>query len=64
MKNCDELRQELALTFEKLKAGEIKPGAWNTEEIILAPAKPDQVDYVTIKPSAPRVVLRTSPERK
>ena len=26
MKNCDELRQELALTFEKLKAGEIKPG--------------------------------------
>lgn len=45
-------------------SGEIKPGAWNTEEIILAPAKPDQVDYVTIKPSAPRVVLRTSPERK
>lgn len=26
MKNCDELGQELALTFEKLKAGEIKPG--------------------------------------
>ena len=25
MKNCDELRIELALTFEKLKAGEIKP---------------------------------------
>ena len=26
MKNCDELRIELALIFEKLKAGEIKPG--------------------------------------
>ena len=25
MKNCDELRTELALTFEKLKAGEM-PG--------------------------------------
>ncbi|MNY36791.1 hypothetical protein D3C86_1713000 [compost metagenome] len=45
-------------------AGDIKPGVWNTEEIVLAPAKPDQVDYVSIKPSAPRVVLRTTPERK
>ena len=25
MQNCDELRAELALTFAKLKAGEIKP---------------------------------------
>ena len=26
MKNCDALRAELALVFERLKAGEIKPG--------------------------------------
>lgn len=45
-------------------AGDIKPGAWNTEEIVLAPAKPEQVDYVSIKPSAPRVILRSPPERK
>ena len=44
--------------------GEIKPGMWNTEEIVLAPAKPDQIDYLTIKPSAPSVILRTSAERK
>lgn len=44
--------------------GEIKPGMWNTEEIVLAPAKPDQIDYLTIKPSAPSVILRTPAERK
>lgn len=44
--------------------GEIKPGMWNTEEIVLAPAKPDQIDYLTITPSAPRVILRTPTERK
>ncbi|MGE8452646.1 MAG: DUF3251 domain-containing protein [Pseudomonadales bacterium] len=44
--------------------GDIKPGAWNTEEIVLAPAKSDQVDFISIKPSAPRVVLRSPSERK
>lgn len=54
-------------TFQKKEisiAGDIKPGLWNTEEIVLAPAKPDQLDYLSIKPSASTVVLRTTPERK
>lgn len=60
-KNYDpNTRQTKEITI----SGEIKPGMWNTEEIVLAPAKPDQIDYVTIKPSAPRVILRTSTERK
>ncbi len=56
-----------ASTYQKKEisiSSDIKPGMWNTEEIVLAPAKPDQVDYVSIKPSAPSVVLRSSPDRK
>lgn len=56
-----------ASTYQKKDisiSSDIKPGMWNTEEIVLAPAKPDQVDYVSIKPSAPSVILRTAQERK
>lgn len=56
-----------ASTYQKKEISipsDIKPGMWNTEEIVLAPAKPDQVDYLSIKPSAPSVVLRTSTDRK
>lgn len=54
-------------TYQKKEistVGDIKPGLWNTEEIVLAPAKPDQLDYLSITPSASTVVLRSPPERK
>ena len=57
MKNCDELRTELALTFEKLKAGEIKPGEAaelaNLAGKMIGSAKV-QVEYYALRKESPR----------
>ncbi len=58
MKNCDELRQELALTFERLKAGEIKPGEAaelaNLAGKMISSAKV-QVGYYAMRKEQPRI---------
>ena len=58
MKNCDELRQELALTFERLKAGEIKPGEAaelaNLAGKMISSAKV-QVEYYALRKEQPRI---------
>ena len=58
MKNCDELRKELALTFEKLKAGEIKPGEAaelaNLAGKMISSAKV-QVEYYALRKETPRI---------
>ena len=58
MKNCDELRQELALTFEKLNAGEIKPGEAaelaNLAGKMIGSAKV-QVEYYALRKESPRI---------
>lgn len=60
MKNCDELRQELALIFEKLKAGEIKPGEAaelaNLAGKMIGSAKV-QVEYYAMRNEAPTIVF-------
>ena len=64
MKNCDELRQELALTFEKLKAGEIKPGEAaelaNLAGKMISSAKV-QVGYYAMRKEAPTIGFLQSP---
>lgn len=58
MKNCDELRAELAMTFERLKAGEIKPGEAaelaNLAGKMIASAKV-QVEYFALRKESPRI---------
>lgn len=65
MKNCDELRQELALTFEKLKAGEIKPGEAaelaNLAGKMIGSAKV-QVEYYALRKESPRIEWLESPD--
>lgn len=60
MKNCDELRQELALTFEKLKAGEIKPGEAaelaNLAGKMINSAKV-QVEYYALRKEPPTIAF-------
>ena len=60
MKNCDELRQELALTFEKLKAGEIKPGEAaelaNLAGKMINSAKV-QVEYYAMRKEVPTIAF-------
>ena len=60
MKNCDELRQELALTFEKLKAGEIKPGEAaelaNLAGKMISSAKV-QVEYYAMRKETPTIAF-------
>ena len=60
MKNCDELRTELALTFEKLKAGEIKPNEAaelaNLAGKMIASAKV-QVEYFVLRKESPRIAF-------
>lgn len=60
MKNCDELRQELALTFEKLKAGEIKTGEAaelaNLAGKMINSAKV-QVEYYAMRKEAPTIAF-------
>ena len=64
MKNCDELRQELALTFERLKAGEIKPGEAaelaNLAGKMISSAKV-QVEYYAMRKEAPTIGFLQSP---
>ena len=58
MKNCDELRKELAATFEKLKSGEIKPSEAaelaNLAGKMIGSAKV-QVEYFALRKEAPRI---------
>ena len=58
MKNCDELRKELAATFEKLKSGEIKPSEAaelaNIAGKMIGSAKV-QVEYFALRKEAPRI---------
>ena len=67
MKNCDELRQELALTFERLKAGEIKPGEAaelaNIAGKMIGSAKV-QVEYYTLRKEAPTIAFLETPNAK
>lgn len=64
MKNCDELRAELALTFEKLEAGEIKPGEAaelaNLAGKMIGSAKV-QVEYYALRKESPRIAWLDSP---
>jgi len=64
MKNCDELRQELALIFEKLKAGEIKPGEAaelaNLAGKMIGSAKV-QVEYYAMRNEAPTIAFLEAP---
>ena len=58
MKNCDELRDELALVFERLKAGAIKPGEAaemaNIAGKMINSAKA-QIEYYALRKEAPRI---------
>ena len=67
MKNCDELRTELALTFKKLKAGEIKPGEAaelaNLAGKMIGSAKV-QVEYYALRKESPRIEWLESPNAK
>lgn len=58
MKNCDELRNELAIVFERLKAGEIKPGEAaemaNIAGKMINSAKA-QIEYYTLRKESPRI---------
>lgn len=68
MKNCDELRVELALTFARLKAGEIKPGEAsemaNLAGKMIGSAKV-QIEYYALRKESPRIAfLETATECK
>lgn len=58
MKNCDALRDELATVFERLKAGEIKPGEAaemaNIAGKMINSAKA-QIEYYALRKEAPRI---------
>jgi len=58
MKNCDELRKELASTFEKLKSGEINPSEAaelaNIAGKMIGSAKV-QVEYYALRKESPRI---------
>lgn len=58
MKNCDELRQELAQTFAALKAGEIKASEAaelaNLAGKMIGSAKV-QVEYYALRKESPRI---------
>jgi len=60
MKNCDELRAELAMTFERLKSGEIKPGEAaelaNLAGKMIGSAKV-QVEYYALRKEAPTIAF-------
>lgn len=67
MKNCDELRAELAMTFERLKSGEIKPGEAaelaNLAGKMIGSAKV-QVEYYALRKESPRIEWLESPNAK
>ena len=58
MKNCEELRNELAVVFERLKAGEIKPGEAaemaNIAGKMINSAKA-QIEYYALRKESPRI---------
>lgn len=58
MKNCDELRDELSIVFERLKAGEIKPGEAaemaNIAGKMINSAKA-QIEYYALRKESPRI---------
>lgn len=58
MKNCDELRKQLALTFAQLKAGAIKPveaaELANIAGKMIGSAKV-QVEYYALRKEAPKI---------
>jgi len=64
MKNCDELRKELAQTFAQLKAGEIKPSEAaelaNLAGKMIGSAKV-QVEYYALRKEQPRIEWLESP---
>ena len=64
MKNCDELRKELAQTFAQLKAGEIKPSEAaelaNLAGKMIGSAKV-QVEYYALRKEQPRIDWLESP---
>ena len=64
MKNCDELRTELANTFAQLKAGTIKPGEAaelaNLAGKMIGSAKV-QVEYYTLRKEAPTIAFLETP---
>jgi len=67
MKNCDELRTELANTFAQLKAGTIKPGEAaelaNLAGKMIGSAKV-QVEYYTLRKEAPTIAFLETPGAK
>lgn len=58
MKNCDALRNELAIVFERLKAGEIKPGEAaemaNIAGKMINSAKA-QIEYYALRKEVPNI---------
>ena len=64
MNNCDELRAELAQTFARLKAGEIKPSEAaelaNLAGKMIGSAKV-QVEYYALRKESPRIDWLESP---
>ena len=64
MKNCDELRTELANTFAQLKAGTIKPGEAaelaNLAGKMIGSAKV-QVEYYALRKEAPTIAFLETP---
>jgi len=64
MKNCDELRDELAAVFSKLQAGEIKPGEAaelaNLAGKMISSAKV-QVEYYALRKEAPSIKFLGTP---
>lgn len=58
LKNCDELRNELSIVFERLKAGEIKPGEAaemaNIAGKMINSAKA-QIEYYAMRKETPRI---------
>ena len=67
MKNCDELRTELAQTFAQLKAGAIKPGEAaelaNLAGKMINSAKV-QVEYYALRKESPRIAWLESDDGK
>lgn len=67
MKNCDELRTELAQTFAQLKAGAIKPSEAaelaNLAGKMIGSAKV-QVEYYALRKEQPRIDWLESPNAR
>ena len=64
MKNCDELRTELAVIFALLKSGAIKPGEAaelaNLAGKMISSAKV-QIEYHALRKEVPTIAFLTTP---